>query len=226
MSHWQQRQVLQCLVRWLSRLGALSWRLEPLSIMIIVPDVILELLHSFVSAWLSQFRRKDNFNRRQNFLRYSGQIMWAHRLECRDTSRPEFLALSSAIFENSSTKVHRITKKVRQKLAPIRESKTVLGSGSHAVWIPDSSHWITIFVSRAWILDSTLRGIPDPLRSIPDSQAQGTFSGFSNKDSHALGEKTVTVTWNFNFFKKMVDFNSYRSYDFWGVNTVAVFIGS
>ena len=107
-------------------------------------------------------------------------------------------------------------------------------------WIPDSSYWITIFVSRTWILDSTLRGIPDPLSSIPDSQAQDsgfneqhfgfhkqTFSRFSNKDSLALGEKTVTATWNFNFFgKKMVDFTSYRSYGFWGVKTVAVFIGS
>ena len=75
------------------------------------------------------------------------------------------------------------------------------------MWIPDSSYWITIFVSRTWILDSTSRGIPDPLRSIPDSQAQDsgfneqnfgfhkqTFSGFSNKDSLALGEKTVTIT--------------------------------
>ena len=75
------------------------------------------------------------------------------------------------------------------------------------MWIPDSSYWITIFVSRTWILDSTLRGIPDPLRSIPDSQAQDsgfneqnfgfpkqTFSGFSNMDSLALGEKTVTIT--------------------------------
>ena len=97
--------------------------------------------------------------------------------------------------------------KVCQKLAPIRESKTVLASGSHTVWIPDSSYWITIFVRRTWILDSTLREIPDPLRSIPDSQAQDsgfneqnfgfhkqTFSRFSNKDSLALGEKTVTVT--------------------------------
>ena len=88
-----------------------------------------------------------------------------------------------------------------------RESKTVLASGSHTVWIPDSSYWITIFVRRTWILDSTLREIPDPLRSIPDSQAQDsgfneqnfgvhkqTFSRFSNKDSLALGEKTVTVT--------------------------------
>jgi len=74
-------------------------------------------------------------------------------------------------------------------------------------WIPDSSYWITIFVSRTWILDSTLRGIPDPLSSLPASQAQDsgfndqnfgfhkqTFTGFSNKDSLALGEKTVTVT--------------------------------
>ena len=74
------------------------------------------------------------------------------------------------------------------------------------MWIPDSSYWIRIFVRRTWILDSTLREIPDPLRSIPDSQAQNsgfneqnfgfhkqTFSRFSNKDSLALGEKTVTL---------------------------------
>ena len=142
------------------------------------------------------------------FLRYSGQIMWAHRSDVATHPVENFYALSSAIFESSSTKVHRITNKVRQKLAPIRESKTVLASGSHTVWIPDSSYWITIFVRRTWILDSTLR---ERFRrspgDIPDSQAQDsgfneqnfgvhkqTFSRFSNKDSLALGEKTVTVT--------------------------------
>ena len=38
------------------------------------------------------------------------------------------------------------------------------------LWITDSRYWIPVFVSRTWILDSNLSGIPDSLRCIPDSK--------------------------------------------------------
>ena len=57
--------------------------------------------------------------------------MWAHRSDVATHPVENFYALSSAIFESSSTKVHRITNKVRQKLAPIQGIQDSLG-----FWIP------------------------------------------------------------------------------------------
>ena len=206
--------------------------------MIIVPDVILEL-HSSVSAWLNQFRRKNNFNRRQIFeIQRSNHVGISFRMSRHIPSRifTHFQALYLKAHQQKYIELQRKFAKNLPQSGNPRQSWIL----QPTQWIPDSSYWITIFASRTWILDSTLRGIPDPLSSIPDSQAQDsgfneqhfglhkqTFSRFSNKDSLALGEKTVTATWNFNFFgKKMVDFTSYRSYGFWGVKTVALFIGS
>ena len=103
-------------------------------------------------------------------------------------------------------------KKERARERETRATPQLKGSGQSwildsTVWIPDSMHWIPDLVSRTWIPDSIVSGIPDSKSCSPYSKAQDSalhkqkfrgfriprekFLGFQNPDSLTWGDKSV-----------------------------------